>query len=105
MAALAHQDGAVLRGLPLGEYLLRLNEAFVSDEKNGSSASYDGSSHSSTSHDGSRHFASDRVARAIINGEPDGNRHPYVGWASTKEWPRGSPMRRSPKRFPFRSLR
>jgi trypsin len=26
------------------------------------------------------------VAQAIINGEPDGNQHPYVGWASTEEW-------------------
>ena len=26
------------------------------------------------------------VAQAIINGTPDGNEHPYVGWASTEEW-------------------
>jgi len=26
------------------------------------------------------------VAQAILNGQPDGNRHPYVGWASTEEW-------------------
>ena len=26
------------------------------------------------------------VAGAIINGQPDGNSHPYVGWASNEEW-------------------
>ena len=60
------RNGAVLGGLPLGGYFLRLNEAFVSDEKNGSYAIHDGSSHSSVSHDGSSHFDSDRIARAIL---------------------------------------
>jgi Trypsin len=31
-------------------------------------------------------LAASGVAQAIINGQPDGNRHPYVGWASTEEW-------------------
>jgi Trypsin len=31
-------------------------------------------------------LAASGLAQAIINGEPDGNRHPYVGWASTQEW-------------------
>jgi hypothetical protein len=30
-------------------------------------------------------LAASGVAGAIINGQPDGNRHPYVGWASTEE--------------------
>jgi hypothetical protein len=30
-------------------------------------------------------LAASGVAQAIINGEPDGDMHPYVGWASTEE--------------------
>ena len=26
------------------------------------------------------------VAQAIINGQPDGNRHPYVGLLTDEEW-------------------